>query len=435
MPLCTPSDYVRYPQSMDDVLALVKEAIDRKTTIKAFGARHSQTDIICTEGIPVDIHGLKSFQFHPENNTATFGAGVIIHEAAIFLRGHGRALKTTPGYGNITISGAIGTGAHGSTLKHNSSLSSQVVGMTFVDGLGNVRQIWDEDNLRAFRVHLGLLGFITSVSFATEPLYKTRAYNYIAPDRVLRDGTLLKWLEEVDQMNIYWFPSLKEVVVGNWTIVDVSTPGEAFTYDHVPSGTLGSNIIAKYLSESFQRLAASTYAVVAGFGYSMLYLTERITQTSLIRDIPLLLPIYTEDGSTVQNPAVGYYDAMFSPTCRDDDNARLKCLWAHKGFELSILNVEIALALSDLPRFLDRVHEVLEEVPSAFPSQGVLMRFSRGSDSYMSTSWGKDVVHFEWYMANRNDLYRDPSANLAAYQTIAQIAVNIFSSDLYNCIT
>lgn len=68
--------------------------------MKAFGARHSQTDIICTEGIPVDSHGLKFYQMNTDGVTATFGAGVTLYECTEFLRKNGRALKTTPAYGN-----------------------------------------------------------------------------------------------------------------------------------------------------------------------------------------------------------------------------------------------------------------------------------------------------------------------------------------------
>lgn len=134
------------------------EAIYRGTTVKIFGERHSQTDIICTEGIPVDSNGLRFFRMNDDGVTATIGSGVNLRDATEFLRLHGRGLRTTPAYGNITMGGAIGTGSHGSTLKYNASISSQVVGLTVVDGQGIVRTITDSEDLRAFRLNLGLLG-------------------------------------------------------------------------------------------------------------------------------------------------------------------------------------------------------------------------------------------------------------------------------------
>lgn len=60
--------------------------------------------------------------------------------------------------GNITLGGAIGTGSHGSTIQYNASISAQVISLTIVDGQGYVRQISEMDDLRAFRLNLGLLG-------------------------------------------------------------------------------------------------------------------------------------------------------------------------------------------------------------------------------------------------------------------------------------
>lgn len=149
---------MRYPSTVNDIVAIVNEAISRNVTVKAFGARHSQTDIICTEGIPVDMNKFKSFRMNDDNVTATFGAGVTIREAGEFLLQYGRSLRTTPAFSNITLAGAIGTCAHGSTIKHNSSLSAQLIGLTIVNGLGETLVISDPDDLRSFRTHLGLLG-------------------------------------------------------------------------------------------------------------------------------------------------------------------------------------------------------------------------------------------------------------------------------------
>lgn len=41
----------------------------------------------------------------------------------------------------------------------------------------------------------------------------------------------------------------------------------------------------------------------------------------------------------------------------------------------------------------------------------------------MSTAYGRQTVHFEFYVWNRNDKYNEPSGSLAGYQTILQILV------------
>lgn len=57
---------------------------------------------------------------------------------------------------------------------------------------------------------------------------------------------------------------------------------------------------------------------------------------------PLWVPIYTEDGLIVQNPATGYYDKMFAPICLDKPQGRLReaCVWSHNNNNITILDNE-----------------------------------------------------------------------------------------------
>lgn len=148
---------MRYPKHFIEVGDIVNEAIARGVKVKAVGRRHSQTDIICTEGIPIDMTGLKFLKMN-DDNTTTFGAGVTVREAGDFLLPYKRALIGMPAFGNITLGGAIGTGAHGSSIKFHSSISAQVARMTIIDGSGKIQTISNPEDLKSFKTHLGLLG-------------------------------------------------------------------------------------------------------------------------------------------------------------------------------------------------------------------------------------------------------------------------------------
>lgn len=76
-----------------------------------------------------------------------------------------------------------------------------------------------------------------------------------------------------------------------------------------------------------------------------------------------------------------------------------------------------------MPHFINDVKDVLSKTPAAFPLQGILMRFSDASDILLSTAYGRQTVHFEFYVWNRRDPYNDPSGGLAGYQTILQVLV------------
>lgn len=112
------------------------------------------------------------------------------------------------------------------------------------------------------------VGIVVNVTLATVPLYKTRAHNYIVSDKILTNGVAINWAKSVDQIAFYWFPAFEEVVVSNWTIVDVNTPGEAWTNDHVPSMYSNFAFIAAVAKEAAFSLTASTCALANSVGIS-----------------------------------------------------------------------------------------------------------------------------------------------------------------------
>lgn len=136
----------------------MKEANAKGVSVKSFGKlQHTQTDLICTEGIPIGISALQSYKMNADN-TVTFGAGVTLYECGEFLRKNGRAFATLSVFGNRTLSGAILTGEQGNSLKFDATISSQVVAMTIVNSEGEIQIISSPAELKAFSLSLGLLG-------------------------------------------------------------------------------------------------------------------------------------------------------------------------------------------------------------------------------------------------------------------------------------
>lgn len=109
-------------------------------------------------------------------------------------------------------------------------------------------------------------GIVVDVTVYTVPLYKTRAHNYVVPDESLTNGVGINWAKTTDQIAFYWFPAFHEMVVANWTIVDVNTPGNAWTNDHVPSSYASFNALATFAKEIIFGLTSSTCAVANSLG-------------------------------------------------------------------------------------------------------------------------------------------------------------------------
>jgi hypothetical protein len=118
-------------------------------------------------------------------------------------------------------------------------------------------------------------------------------------------------------------------------------------------------------------------------------------------------------------------------TFREDGDGPLKCLWAHDKFNLTILDTEFSLALGDLPSLVQKVKDIKSKVPAVFPTQGILMRFTKASTTLMSHAYGRDTVHFEYYVSNRKRLHDEPSAGLAAYQAINQVVARDFGGSAH----
>lgn len=110
------------------------------------------------------------------------------------------------------------------------------------------------------------LGIILKVTLNTVPLYKTLANNYITSDDILTNGKAITMAQNTDQISLYWFPAFNEVVVANWTIVDVNTHGNAYTYDHVPSIYESITAVTAVAKKTAFSLTSSTCALANSVG-------------------------------------------------------------------------------------------------------------------------------------------------------------------------
>lgn len=88
-------------------------------------------------------------------------------------------------------------------------------------------------------------------------------------DAILTNGVALNWAKTTDQIAFYWFPALEEVVVANWTIVDVNTAGNAWTNDHVPSMYENFALIASVAKEAVFSLTTSTCTLANSLGIKL----------------------------------------------------------------------------------------------------------------------------------------------------------------------
>lgn len=77
--VCTASE-VAQPRSVEEVSALVKGARKAGQKVKVVGTRHSTTDIICTDGLALDLSLMKAVEVNLEEREATIQTGATQEE-------------------------------------------------------------------------------------------------------------------------------------------------------------------------------------------------------------------------------------------------------------------------------------------------------------------------------------------------------------------
>jgi len=97
-----------------------------------------------------------------------------------------------------TLAGAISTATHGTGAGFR-NLSAQVTGLRLVDGSGEVRDLREDDELRAARVSLGALGALSAVTLRCVPAFTIHRLDEPHP---LDD--VLPRLDELVEANDHW---------------------------------------------------------------------------------------------------------------------------------------------------------------------------------------------------------------------------------------
>lgn len=181
------------------------------------------------------------------------------------------------------------------------------------------------------------------VTLITVPLYKIRSHVFVASDDVLVNGEAISWAKTSDQLTFYWFPSISEVVVSNFSFVSAETVGNAKSF---MSTTFESNVLNTIYKESAFNLSTSecteesTLGMIRktshtkylrcsnakkNLGNKMLHFLEMRSRTALSPLTVGLKPLYTYDQ---RDPSVGYPHDMFSAIC-GEENTVSACAWSH----------------------------------------------------------------------------------------------------------
>lgn len=213
--LCTEYKTIYRPRTLEEARDAVKAALNANLKIRIVGASHSANDQICGQGIVIsteflkEIHGLETFKGEEVVNVQ---AGVTQGELNEWLYQNDKSIGITPiGYRGVTIGGSTATGSHGSSSMHDSVLSGRIRSMTLITANGKIRTYHADntsrDQWKALKASLGMLGFVVSLRLAVEDHYNLHVkVSYHKEKKLLREGGLLKQVENCDFGQMNWFP-------------------------------------------------------------------------------------------------------------------------------------------------------------------------------------------------------------------------------------
>ncbi|KAI9306146.1 hypothetical protein BJ944DRAFT_239008 [Cunninghamella echinulata] len=408
---CRSKTPIQVPKSITEIQDIVKNATNTNTKVKVVGSRHSITDTICTTGIPIHLDNFKQVKINADKKTATIGAGIELIDALNSLHEQGYTIQHIPAYGGITVGGAIGLGAHGSSLRHRNTLSEYVVGFTVIDGQGELRKVADEEELKSFRVNFGLLGVVVDVTLEIVPQFKMEMENYkVSEDFLLRNSSqLIDLARQQDWFQFWWFPSSSGLVVSKGKqIDDVTTKGDART-NLIPN--ISPHVVgAAKLSFEALQITSNNYLAMSAI--------QKASEDSLHKKVLIKEPIFSDNGNFV-NPAVGYGYRLMTNKCSP-------CAWESpidSNFAVLPDESSVALPLSAFPAVVADIKQLIKENPTAFPLVGLFFRFSRPSRGLFALAHDRESFHIDWSYPMRLDYIHQAPYGLPVMQALVQLLV------------
>ena len=177
-------EHTYHPETMDELRAAVRDAIQRKWRVRVVGQGHSWSNLGVpshSRGAVICMTGMAPFRGKIQDlgngqGIAEVGGGLTIKDMNNWLDKEGWALFNMGDANPQVVIGGISTETHGSGVKHASlsdsagSLSENVEGVTLVGGDGNYHTLTN-DQLPAGRLSLGKLGAIYSVQLKVRKRY------------------------------------------------------------------------------------------------------------------------------------------------------------------------------------------------------------------------------------------------------------------------
>ncbi len=247
------TDGLYHPTNENDIVDLVKYAIQNKLQVRVRGAAQSVVEGVYADGydaasatfgknINIELDQMRAVTFSDGNNQVTVGGGCnlgtdpfdpsgvsqLSEDKNLFFQLNEKKLSIPNVSGAIhqTVAGFISTGSSGGTMQH--SFEDCILSIRIIDGTGKINTFNKSDNpadtFYAIPVSMGLLGIITEVTLQCVPAFDIIGqqcttlvadceYDFFGPGNADKPS-LETYIRETEFSRILWWPiqSLKRAI-------------------------------------------------------------------------------------------------------------------------------------------------------------------------------------------------------------------------------
>jgi len=319
------------PASRDELIDLVHQARAAGRRLKPLGGGHSFNHLLKTDGWLIDLGLLNQVvSIDRREGTVELEGGVTLGDAIVALDREGLHFPSLGSWYTQSISGAIATSTHGSSLAHG-SLSDCVLEVEAVLADGSVLRVGgDDERAKALRVHLGQLGCVTRVKLQVEPSYWLECSIRAVPD-VEGFASILELARAHEYVNMLWIPYTEEACIRVLNRTEARERNQAAL-------ELENRFVGRSrLGNTVEDLGVFLY------GHAYLRLPRLLSRRYSTR---VRAAFFDDQGVVDKSYRVFLYDQYREPT----ENHELRL----------ILNAEYAIDVARLEPVLRQIKEVLE---------------------------------------------------------------------------
>ena len=243
-------------RSVEELIAIVKEAHDQHLTVRAVGSGHSWSDVTLTTGYLIPPDGFRGVEpLDPSlaregvdlSNLVSVKSGTPLRELNSWLDAHHLALKQMGGYDGQTLAGAVSTSTHGSGITF-APFPDDVRSIDLVDGTGQPWRIepsepvtdqaafraqrpgWtlkqDDDWFHAAVCGMGCMGLIVSMVIEVREHFELTEVRRLSCWKKVRAELTAGALHEHQHYEVYINPYARRGAGTNRCIVTTRDPAD-----------------------------------------------------------------------------------------------------------------------------------------------------------------------------------------------------------------